>query len=72
MTYEYPVWYIFVSVIIAGLLSFLMYRKNIKTSWEYTLMAFFRFLSLLVILIAIGDVTMFSSFESNNKRKLIV
>lgn len=35
-------------------------------------MAFFRFLSLLVILIAIGDVTMFSSFESNNKRKLIV
>ena len=72
MTYDYPTWYIFISILISGLLSFFMYRKNIKTSWKFIFMAFLRFISLSIILIAIGKLMLFNTVVSEEKPKLVL
>ncbi|MEN8138965.1 MAG: hypothetical protein ABFR62_11090 [Bacteroidota bacterium] len=72
MTYEYPIWYILLSVLIAVVLSYLLYRKNIKTSWKFIFMAFLRFLALLIILLAIGKLSISSTIENKSKSKLIL
>lgn len=72
MTYDYPIWYILLSLLISGVLSFLMYKKNIKTSWKYSFMAFLRFTTLLVLFISIGELLLISKVESKLKPKLIV
>ncbi len=72
MTYDYPIWYIFLSFLISGLLSFLVYRKNIKTSWKFAFMAFLRFLSLVIVFISIGGLVLNTEVENKVKPKLIV
>ena len=72
MTYDYPIWYIFLSLLISGLLSFLMYRKNIKTSWKFTFMAFLRFLSLVLVMIALGSLMLSSVVKTKVKPKLVL
>jgi len=72
MTYDYPIWYIFLSFLISGLLSFLMYKKNIKTSWKFYFMAFLRFISLLIVFVSIGTLVLTTEIEVKVKPKLIV
>ena len=72
MTYDYPIWYIFISLLISGLLSFLMYRKNIKTSWKFSFMAFLRFTSLMLIMLALGSLMLTSVVRTKVKPKLVL
>ncbi len=72
MTYDYPIWYIFLSFLISGLLSFFMYKKNIKTSWKFIFMAFLRFLSLLIVFIAIGTLMLPTQVKTTVKPKLVL
>lgn len=72
MTFEYPIWYIIISVIISGLLSYWLYHKNIKTSWKFAFMAFLRFIGLLILFITIGKLMLPLSVIVKEKPKLLL
>jgi len=72
MTYDYPIWYLLLSFLISGLLSFLMYRKYIKTSWKFTFMAFLRFISLMLLMMALGSLMLKFVVKSKVNPKLVL